>query len=63
MPVTLVYFESIETVGYEFLREKQVQKWSREKKEDLIAGNLKDLREHSECKNSPHFRYFYKKDN
>jgi len=43
-PVYLVYLEEYETVTDAFQREKQVQKWSRAKKEALIAGRLDDLR-------------------
>ena len=43
-PVTLVYAEVHDRVDTAFAREKQVQGWSRAKKEALIAGNLELLR-------------------
>jgi putative endonuclease len=45
-PVVLKYFEEFERIDEAFLREKQVQNWSRKKREALINGRhdlLKDL--------------------
>jgi len=39
LPVTLVYFEEFQRIDEAFMREKQVQKWGRRKKEALITGN------------------------
>jgi putative endonuclease len=39
----LVYYEEFRFIEEAFLREKQVQNWSRKKKEALIAGNKSDL--------------------
>ena len=44
LPVKLVYFEEFRFISEAFLREKQVQNWSRKKKEALINGNKKELR-------------------
>jgi predicted GIY-YIG superfamily endonuclease len=38
-----------------FYREKQVQGWSRKKKEALISGQLDDLHGLAECKNVTHY--------
>lgn len=38
LPVRLVYFEEYERIDEAFYREKQVQGWSRKKKEALIKG-------------------------
>ncbi len=38
LPVKLVYFEAFERIDHAFYREKQVQGWSRKKKEALIKG-------------------------
>ena len=38
LPVTLVYFEEFKRIEDAFKREKQVQNWSRKKKEVLIKG-------------------------
>ncbi len=56
LPVKLVYYEIHEYIGYAFLREKQIQGWSRSKKEALIARNLNDLHDLANCKNDSHFR-------
>jgi len=39
LPVTLVYYEEYQRIDEAFYREKQVQGWSRKKKEALIEGN------------------------
>ena len=39
LPVTLVYYEEYQRIDDAFYREKQVQGWSRKKKEALIFGN------------------------
>jgi putative endonuclease len=56
LPVKLIYFEEFEHVALAFYREKQVQGWSRAKKEALINTNKKDLHDLSECKNESHFK-------
>ncbi len=38
LPVRLVYFEEYQRIDKAFYREKQVQGWSRKKKEALING-------------------------
>ena len=43
-PVTLAYAESFDTMAEARKREIQIKKWSRSKKEGLIAGNIKSLR-------------------
>jgi putative endonuclease len=49
-PVKLVYFEQFTNIQDAFLREKQVQNWSRKKKEALIHGNLEALKKLSQRK-------------
>jgi putative endonuclease len=39
LPVKLVYFEVYPRIDTAFYREKQIQGWSRKKKEALINGN------------------------
>ena len=51
LPVKLVYFEEFQQVSDAFYREKQVQGWSRAKKEALINGDNNMLHELAECKN------------
>jgi putative endonuclease len=43
LPVKLVYSEKFERVVDAYIREKQVQNWSRAKREALINGNLESL--------------------
>ena len=38
LPVTLLYYEEYPRIDQAFCREKQVQGWSRKKKEALIEG-------------------------
>jgi len=45
LPVQLVYLEEYPRIDYAFYREKQIQGWSRKKKEALIEGRLDDLPE------------------
>ncbi len=56
LPVKLVYFEEFERVDHAFYREKQVQGWSRAKKEALINGFTEKLHDLAECKNETHYR-------
>ncbi len=44
MPVELVWFEEFDRIDEAYAREKQVQGWSRAKREALIAGRIGDLR-------------------
>jgi putative endonuclease len=43
LPVRLVYCEEYRSIGDAFRREKQVQSWSRAKKQALIEGRADDL--------------------
>lgn len=58
LPVKLVYFEAFQRIDQAFYREKQVQGWSRKKKEALINGIFNDLHNLSECTNSTHYKNF-----
>lgn len=52
LPVTLVFVESFERIDEAFAREKQIQGWSRKKKEALIQGDFNRIRELARCRNS-----------
>ena len=52
LPIELIYFEEFQRVDEAFLREKQIQGWSRAKKEALIKGNFQKLQEASKSKAS-----------
>jgi putative endonuclease len=43
LPVRLVYYEEFQRVGEAFYREKQVQGWSRKKKQALIESRYSEL--------------------
>jgi putative endonuclease len=55
LPVTLVYFEEHNRIDQAFKREKQIQRWSRGKKEALIQGNEEDLHRLAACLNLTHY--------
>lgn len=55
LPVKLVYFEEFERIDEAFHREKQVQGWSRKKKEALINRAFEKLNSFSECLNDSHY--------
>ncbi len=42
-PVKLIYVEEFDRIDAAFYREKQIQSWSRKKKQALIEGKLDDL--------------------
>ncbi len=56
LPVKLVYYEEFDNIAEAFRREKQVQGWSRKKKEALINGELNKLHQLAECKNKSHYK-------
>lgn len=55
LPVKLVFFEYYQRVADAFEREKQVQGWSRKKKQALISGNTNLLHKLAECQNATHY--------
>ncbi|MEO6904592.1 MAG: GIY-YIG nuclease family protein [Bacteroidia bacterium] len=56
LPVKLVYVEEFMRIDEAFYREKQVQGWSRKKKEALINEKQNELNTLAECKNETHFK-------
>lgn len=58
LPVKLVYFEEFTRVEKAFYREKQVQRWTRKKKEALIYGNFVELNKLAECQNGTHSKNY-----
>lgn len=54
LPVKLLYFEEYARVDEAFYREKQVQGWSRKKKEALMKGFSDELKMLAECMNESH---------
>ncbi len=57
LPVALLYYEKHYGVDVAFNREKQLQGWSRAKKEALMEGRSDDLKLLSECQDSSHCKY------
>ncbi len=51
LPVELVYYEEFQRIDKAFYREKQIQGWSKKKKQALIESAYSKLRELAECKN------------
>jgi putative endonuclease len=51
LPVELIYTEEFQTVAEAFYREKQIQGWSKCKREALIKGLFDQLKVFSECQN------------
>jgi putative endonuclease len=58
LPVKLLYYEEFNRIDEAFYREKQVQGWSRKKKEALMNKNYKRLHLEAECKNESHYGGF-----
>lgn len=55
LPVRLVFCEEFERVDEAFYREKQVQGWSRKKKQALIAGDFNALHQLAVCNNETNY--------
>ena len=54
LPVKLIYCEEFDRIDDAFYREKQVQGWSRKKKEALMASDTNQLHLLAECQNESH---------
>jgi len=50
LPVKLIYYEEFQRIDEAFYREKQIQGWSRKKKEALINGDMEALVKASKSK-------------
>ena len=51
LPVELIFSEEFDRIDDAFYREKQVQGWSRKKKEALIASDYNQLHQLAKCQN------------
>jgi putative endonuclease len=60
LPVKLVYYETFQRIDEAFRREKQIQGWSRKKKEALISGETNELSNLSQCQNDSHYKNYSK---
>lgn len=63
LPVELVYYEEYERIDEAFYREKQVQGWTRKKKEALMGNKHDQLHLLSTCNNETHYSHFEKENN
>lgn len=55
LSVKLIYSEEYHRIDHAFYREKQVQGWSRKKKQALMSGDADLLHELAVCQNLSHF--------
>ena len=58
LPVSLVFCQEFQRIDDAFYREKQIQGWSRKKKEALIKSDYNSLMKFSGCKNETHSKNF-----
>ncbi|NOS88216.1 MAG: GIY-YIG nuclease family protein [Methylococcaceae bacterium] len=58
LPVKLLYCEECDRIEDAYTREKQIQGWSRKKKEALIAGDTNLLHVLAACQNESDSRNF-----
>lgn len=56
LPVKLLFYEEFQRIDHAFYREKQIQGWSRRKKEALMKSKYCDLPIFSECQNETHHK-------
>jgi len=56
LPVKLLYYEEFQRIDQAFHREKQIQGWSRKKKEALINGWDEELKKAAACLNETHWK-------
>jgi putative endonuclease len=61
LPVSLLYYEEFADISLAFYREKQIQAWSRAKKQALMLNNCKELHDLAACKNESHYSNFNKR--
>jgi len=55
LPITLVYLEEFERIDEAFYREKQLQGWSKKKKQALINSDFNRLKKAASCQNESHY--------
>jgi putative endonuclease len=56
-PVVLIYYEEFDRIDFAFEREKQIQGWSRKKKEALIDSRKNELKLLAQCRNHSHCNF------
>ncbi len=55
LPVKLVFLEAFSRIDEAYFREKQVQGWSRKKKQALMRSDWQTLHDLAVCRNESHF--------
>lgn len=63
LSVKLLYYEEYDRIDQAFYREKQIQGWSRKKKDALMNGWDEELKKAAECMNETHFKNFINQSN
>jgi putative endonuclease len=58
LPVKLIYCEETSGIEDAYIREKQIQGWTRKKKEALIASDMNLLHKLASCENETHSKNF-----
>jgi putative endonuclease len=58
LPVLLLYYEVYNRIDTAYYREKQIQGWSRKKKEALMRGDYDRLSILAQCENDTHYKAF-----
>lgn len=58
LPVKFVYYEEYDRIDTAYFREKQIQNWSRKKKQALINGWDEELKKAAECMNKTHWKNY-----
>ena len=58
LPVKLIYAEFYERIDQAYMREKQIQGWSRKKKEALMFSSKNELHKLAECGNLTSHKFY-----
>jgi putative endonuclease len=58
LPIKLVYIKEYDRIDLAFKREKQIQGWSRKKKQALINNQPEELHELAKCRNHTSHIYY-----
>jgi len=56
-PIEIAYLETHQRIDHAFYREKQIQRWSRSKKEALVRSDTNELHRLAACTNDTHFSH------
>ena len=61
-PERIIYVEEHDRIDKAFYREKQIQRWGKDKKIALAEQNIEKLKELAECMNDSHWKNYLKED-